>query len=121
MDAMALGTNVSAERTLSWSIAHIWSRVRTGVAPGGLIGEVKAMLFVEIAILKVLEEEDLDSIQFFSSCGLGIELYYCSREGDLMGFKEGWNSMMTILVLFILYHCRAKAVSDWTEFRVITG
>lgn len=50
VDWMPAGTKVSAERILMRNPAQIWSRVRTGVDPGGFTGAVKAMLFVEYVI-----------------------------------------------------------------------
>lgn len=44
---MAPGTNTSAERIFKSRPFQICSEERTGVAPGGLIGAVKAMLLVE--------------------------------------------------------------------------
>lgn len=54
VDWIALGTKVSAEQILSWSMAQIWGRVSVGNAPGGLMGEVNAILFVEDGILTYL-------------------------------------------------------------------
>lgn len=47
VDWIAAGTKVSADRILRSSPFQICSVVRTGVVPGGLIGAVKAMLFVD--------------------------------------------------------------------------
>lgn len=50
VDWMPAGTKVSAERILMRNPAQIWSRVRTGVDPGGFTGAVKAILLVEYVI-----------------------------------------------------------------------
>jgi hypothetical protein len=47
VDSIAFGMNVSAERVLSNSPAQTCSFVRTGLALGGFIGAVKAILLTE--------------------------------------------------------------------------
>ena len=56
VDWIAAGTKVSAEVILRSRPAQIWERVSAGVAPGGLIGAVKAILFVGSTILQSIAQ-----------------------------------------------------------------
>lgn len=52
---MALGTKVSADRIFRRRPAQIWSWWSFGLAPAGLMGAVKAMLFVDMVIWSIFE------------------------------------------------------------------
>lgn len=76
VDWIAAGTNVSAERILRRRPFQICSGVRVGVTPGGLIGAVKAMLFVDDILRRLYERMNLEmEVNALRNTDLAIRLY----------------------------------------------